>query len=84
MPQLEGLTTKIYNYVLGGLGEKKQKKKCKEIPQKAKLKDRNSREKITDLKIRESVQAFQKKRRGKNLRKNTKSIPDFKIISFQV
>ena len=26
MPQLEGPTTKIYNYVLGGLGEKKQKK----------------------------------------------------------
>ena len=24
MPQLEGLTTKIYNYELGGLGEKKQ------------------------------------------------------------
>ena len=27
MPQLEGPTTKIYNYVLGGFGEKKQKKK---------------------------------------------------------
>ena len=27
MPQLEGPTTKIYNYVLEGLGEKKQKKK---------------------------------------------------------
>ena len=27
MPQLEGPTTKIYNYVLGGLGEKKQEKK---------------------------------------------------------
>ena len=27
MPQLEGLTTKIYNYVLGGFGEKKQEKK---------------------------------------------------------
>ena len=27
MPQLEGLTTKIYNYVLGGFGEKKLKKK---------------------------------------------------------
>ena len=29
MPQLEGPTTKkIYNYVLGGFGEKKQKKKA--------------------------------------------------------
>ena len=27
MPQLEGHTTKIYNYVLGGFGEKKQKRK---------------------------------------------------------
>ena len=27
MTQLEGSTTKIYNYVLGGLGEKKQKKR---------------------------------------------------------
>ena len=26
MPQLEGLTTKIYNYVLGEFGEKKKKK----------------------------------------------------------
>ena len=26
MPQLEGPTTKIYNYVLGGFGEKKKKK----------------------------------------------------------
>ena len=30
MPQLEGPTTKIYNYVLQGFGEKKQKKKKKE------------------------------------------------------
>ncbi len=27
MPQLEGPTTTMYDYVLGGLGEKKQKKK---------------------------------------------------------
>ena len=27
MPQLEGPTTRIYNCVLGGSGEKKQKKK---------------------------------------------------------
>ena len=27
MPQLEGPTTKIYNYVLGGFGEEKQGKK---------------------------------------------------------
>ena len=27
MQQLEGPTTKIYNYVLGGFGEKKQEKK---------------------------------------------------------
>ena len=27
MPQLEGPTTKIYNYVLGGFGEKKKKKR---------------------------------------------------------
>ena len=27
MPQLEGPTTKIYNYVLGEFGEKKQKEK---------------------------------------------------------
>ena len=27
MPQIEGLTTKIYNYVLRGFGEKKQEKK---------------------------------------------------------
>ena len=27
MPQLEGATTKIYNCVLGGCGEKMQKKK---------------------------------------------------------
>ena len=27
MPQLEGPTTEIYNYVLGGFGEKKQKEK---------------------------------------------------------
>ena len=29
MPQLEGPTTKIYNYALGGFGEKKQGKKKK-------------------------------------------------------
>ena len=27
MPQLEGPTTKTYNYLLGGFGEKNQKKK---------------------------------------------------------
>ena len=27
MPQLEGPTAKVYNYVLGGFGEKKPKKK---------------------------------------------------------
>ena len=27
MPQLEGPTTKIYNYILGGFGEKKKTKK---------------------------------------------------------
>ena len=27
MPQLEGSTVRIYNYVLGGFGEKKQRKK---------------------------------------------------------
>ena len=31
MPQLEGPTAKIYNYVLGGFGEKKQKRKRKRI-----------------------------------------------------
>ena len=31
MPQLEGPTTKIYNYVLGGFGEKKQKEKKKRL-----------------------------------------------------
>ena len=30
MPQLGGPTTKIYNYVLGGFGEKKQEKNKKE------------------------------------------------------
>ena len=30
MPQLEGPITKIYNYLLGGFGEKKQGKKKKE------------------------------------------------------
>ena len=30
MPQLEGPTTKIYNYVLGEFGEKKAGKKKKE------------------------------------------------------
>ena len=29
MPQLEGPTTRIYNYALGGFGEKKQKEKIK-------------------------------------------------------
>ena len=29
MPQLEGPTTKIYNYVLGGFGEKEEKLKIK-------------------------------------------------------
>ena len=29
MPQLEGPTTKIYNYILGVFGEKKKKKKKK-------------------------------------------------------
>ena len=29
MPKLEGLTTKMYNYVLGGFGEEKQKIKKK-------------------------------------------------------
>ena len=33
MPQLEGPTTKIYNYVLGGLGEKKQEKKKEDSQQ---------------------------------------------------
>ena len=36
MPQLEGPTTKIYNYVLGGFGERKQKKK----PQLIRLSER--------------------------------------------
>ena len=27
MPQLEGPTTEIYNYMLGGFGKKKQKRK---------------------------------------------------------
>ena len=31
MPQLEGPTTKIYSYVLGGVEEKKRKKKCQII-----------------------------------------------------
>ena len=31
MPQLEGPTTKIYNYVLGGLGEKRYGKKKKRL-----------------------------------------------------
>ena len=31
MPQLEGPTTKIFNYVLGGFGEKKEKFKKKII-----------------------------------------------------
>ena len=31
MPQLEGPTTKTYNYVLGGFGEKKQKKKSRKL-----------------------------------------------------
>ena len=30
MPQLEGPTTKIYNYVLGGFGEGKKKQEKKE------------------------------------------------------
>ena len=30
MPQLEGPTTEIYSYVLGGFGEEKKKKKKKE------------------------------------------------------
>ena len=33
MPQLEGPTSKIHNYVLGGLGEKKQEKKKKDWQQ---------------------------------------------------
>ena len=33
MPQLEGTTTKIYNYVLGGFGEKKQNRKKKDWQQ---------------------------------------------------
>ena len=32
MPQLEGPTTKIYNYVLGGFGGKKAEKKKKQHP----------------------------------------------------
>ena len=31
MPQPEGPTTKIYNYVLGGFGEKKKKKRRKRL-----------------------------------------------------
>ena len=31
VPQLEGPTTRIYNYVLGGFGEKKQTEKKKEL-----------------------------------------------------
>ena len=31
MPQLEGPTTRIYNYILGGLGEKKQEKKKRRL-----------------------------------------------------
>ena len=31
MPQLEGPTTKMYNYVLGGFGEKKKKNKKKRL-----------------------------------------------------
>ena len=33
MPQLEGPTTKTYNYVLGGFGEKKKEKKIKDWQQ---------------------------------------------------
>ena len=31
MPQPKGPTTKIYNYVLGGFGEKKQKKDWQQL-----------------------------------------------------
>ena len=34
MPQLEGPTTKIHNYVLGGFGDKKEKKKGNHIANK--------------------------------------------------
>ena len=39
MPQLEGPTTKMYNYILGGFGEKKEKfKKNKKLKLKKCLK----------------------------------------------
>ena len=44
MPQLEGLTTKIYNQVVGGFGKKKEKKKEK-TSKKNKKKIYNSLEK---------------------------------------
>ena len=31
MPQLEGPTTKIYKYLLGGFGEKKEEKKRRRL-----------------------------------------------------
>ena len=49
MPQLEGSTTKIYNYVPEGFGEKKQKKKKEDWQQfssGANLKKKEKKKKI--------------------------------------
>ena len=40
MPQLEGHTTKIYNYILGGFGEKEKYKINKIFKKKTKLRPR--------------------------------------------
>ena len=47
MPQLEGPTTRVYNYILGGLGEKKQKKKS----QKSSLERRDGSKTAGELKL---------------------------------
>ena len=44
MPQLEGPTTKIYNYILGGFREKKRRKKlAMVVSSAANLKKKNLR-----------------------------------------
>ena len=52
MPQLEGPTTRIYNYVPGGFGEKKKKKisnRCQLRGQSLKKKKRQSQNSISGL-----------------------------------
>ena len=61
MPQLEGPTTRIYNYVLRGFGEKKEKEDWQQVLAQAPIFKKKKRKKISlaKTKVPDTVIHFQ-------------------------